>query len=342
MGMGYSWQQALSIVLLSGILFLIIAISPLRGKIISSIPMSLKSAISVGIGLFIALIGFFNSGIIQANNNLLSLNLHGAPQLLTLLGLAITVILMLYKRKGAILYGIVITTIIALFIGVTKLPESITMSSFNLAPVFLKFDFNLLTLGLIPLITTILSFTLVDMFDTVGTLIGTAGNADMLDVHGNLPRGDKAIIADAIATCAGAALGTSTVTTYVESATGIEQGGRTGLTSLVIGILFLLAILLAPIAGIVPAAATAPALIIVGVLMMGSVTKINWKDLEVAVPAFLTVTLMPFSYSIADGIGFGFISYVLIKIFRGKWQEVPALMYLLSLLFILKYLITFI
>ena len=262
--------------------------------------MSLKSAISVGIGLFIALIGFFNSGIIQANNNLLSLNLHGAPQLLTLLGLAITVILMLYKRKGAILYGIVITTIIALFIGVTKLPESITMSSFNLAPVFLKFDFNLLTLGLIPLITTILSFTLVDMFDTVGTLIGTAGNADMLDVHGNLPRGDKAIIADAIATCAGAALGTSTVTTYVESATGIEQGGRTGLTSLVIGILFLLAILLAPIAGIVPAAATAPALIIVGVLMMGSVTKINWKDLEVAVPCLFNRNFNAFFLTVSQ------------------------------------------
>lgn len=340
-GMGYSWQQALSIVLLSGILFLIIAISPLRGKIIASIPSSLKSAISVGIGLFIALIGFFNAGIVTANNNLLSLNLSGAPQILSLIGLALMILFMLFKQKGAILYGIIITTILALFMGVTKLPSDIALHNISIAPVLFKFDFNLLSLGIIPLLTTILSFTLVDMFDTIGTLVGTAGNADMLDVHGNLPRGDRAIIADAIATCAGSCLGTSTVTTYVESATGIEQGGRTGLTSAVTGILFLLAILLAPIAGIVPAAATAPALIIVGILMMGSVVRIDWKDLEIAVPAFLTIAMMPFAYSISDGIGFGFISYVLIKLLRGKSREVPILMWIISLLFILKYIVTF-
>lgn len=340
-GMGYSWQQALSIVLLSGILFLIIAISPLRGKIIASIPSSLKSAISVGIGLFIALIGFFNAGIVTANNNLLSLNLSGAPQILSLIGLALMILFMLFKQKGAILYGIIITTILALFMGVTKLPSDIALHNISIAPVLFKFDFNLLSLGIIPLLTTILSFTLVDMFDTIGTLVGTAGNANMLDVHGNLPRGDRAIIADAIATCAGSCLGTSTVTTYVESATGIEQGGRTGLTSAVTGILFLLAILLAPIAGIVPAAATAPALIIVGILMMGSVVRIDWKDLEIAVPAFLTIAMMPFAYSISDGIGFGFISYVLIKLLRGKSREVPILMWIISLLFILKYIVTF-
>lgn len=340
-GIGYTWQQALAIVLLSGILFLLIAISPLRGKIIAAIPASLKSAISVGIGLFIALIGLFNSGIITANNNLMSLNLAGIPQMLTLIGLAVTVLFMLLKQKAAILYGIIASTIIGLFLGVTHLPETLTLSNISIAPVFLKFDFNLLSLGIIPLLTTILSFTLVDMFDTIGTLIGTAGNANMLDADGNLPRGDKALIADAIATCAGACLGTSTVTTYVESATGIEQGGRTGLTSFTTGILFLLAILLAPIAGIVPAAATAPALIIVGVLMMGSVSKINWKDFEVAVPAFLTIAMMPFAYSISDGIGFGFISYVIIKLFRGKFREVPVLMYVLALLFVLKYVIAF-
>ena len=341
-GMGYSWQQALAIVLLSGILFLLVAISPLRSKIISSIPASLKSAISVGIGLFIALIGFFNAGIITANNNLLSLSLAGAPQLLALGGLLLTAIFMMLKLKGAILFGIIATTIVALIVGVAKLPADVALHNISLAPVFFKFDFNLLSLGLIPLITTILSFALVDMFDTVGTLIGTAGNADMLDKDGNLPRGDRAIIADAIATCAGACLGTSTVTTYVESATGIEQGGRTGLTSVVTGLLFLLAILLAPIAGIVPAAATAPALIIVGVLMMGSVGKIDWKNLEVAIPAFLTVVIMPFAYSISDGIGFGFISFVLIKVFLRKWREVPGLMWILSALFIIKYLIAFI
>ncbi len=342
LGMGYTWQQGLAIVLLSGILFLIIAISPLRSKIIEAIPSSLKSAISVGIGLFIALIGLLNSGIIEANNNLLSLNLSGMPQILTLIGLAVMVILMLFKQKAAILYGIIITTILALFVGVTKLPTSITLSNISLAPVWFKFDFNLLSLGIIPLITTIISFTMIDMFDTIGTLIGTAGNADMLDVHGNLPRGDRAIVADAIATCVGACVGTSTVTTYVESATGIEQGGRTGLTSLTTGILFLLAILLAPIAGIVPSAATAPALIIVGILMMSSVARIEWRNLETAVPAFLTMAIMPFAYSISDGIGFGFISYVLIKLFLGKAREVKLIMWVLALLFVLKYVITFI
>jgi AGZA family xanthine/uracil permease-like MFS transporter len=340
-GMGYSWQQALAIVLLSGILFLLVAISPLRSKIISSIPASLKSAISVGIGLFIALIGLFNAEIITANDNLLSLNLVGAPQLLALGGLLLTAIFMMFKLKGAILFGIIATTIVALIVGVAKLPTDVALHNISLAPVFFKFDFNLLSLGLIPLITTILSFTLVDMFDTVGTLIGTAENAGMLDKDGNLPRGDRALIADAIATCAGACLGTSTVTTYVESATGIEQGGRTGLTSVVVGILFLLAIFLAPIAGIVPAAATAPALIIVGVLMMGSVSKIDWKNLEVAIPAFLTVVMMPFAYSISDGIGFGFISYTLIKLIRGKAHEVHWLMWILSSLFVLKYLVAF-
>ena len=335
--LGYSWQQALAVVMLSGVLFLIIAISPLRGKIIAAIPMSLKSAISVGIGLFIALIGLFNAGIISANNNLLSLSLRGGPQMLALIGLAITFTLMLLKINGAILYGIVVTTVIGLLMGVTTLPASVTMKDINIMPVFFKMDFNLLSFGIIPLVTTILSFTLVDMFDTIGTLVGTASNTGMLDEEGNLPGGDKAIIADAMATVVGATLGTSTVTTYVESATGIEQGGRTGLTSVVIGLLFFLAIILAPIAGIVPAAATAPALIVVGVLMMASVANIDWKNLEIAIPAFLTMALMPFAYSISDGIGFGFISFTLIKVVLRKWREVPVLMWVLSALFVLKY-----
>lgn len=339
LGMGYTWQQGLAIVLLSGVLFLLITISPLRSKMIEMIPRSLKYAISGGIGLFIALIGLFNAGIITANNNLLSLNLIGKPQALALLGVAITFILMLLKVKGALLISIVATTIIGIFTGVTNLPSELTLANISLAPVFLQFDFNLLSLGLIPLITTILSFTLVDMFDTIGTLVGTAGNTGMLDEDGNLPQGDKALVADAVATCVGACMGTSTVTTYVESATGIEQGGRTGLTSVVVGILFLLSIFLAPIAGIVPAAATAPALIVVGVLMMGSMGKIEWSNLEVAIPAFFTVAIMPFAYSISDGIGFGFISYVLVKLVMRKWREVHWLMWIISALFIAKYLI---
>lgn len=340
--MGYTWQQSLAIVLLSGILFLLIAISPLRSKIIAAIPNSLKAAISVGIGLFITLIGLFNAGIIETTGaGLLGLNLGGSSQILAVIGLVIILGLMLLKVKGAMLFGIIATTAIGLLMGVAKLPETVLLSDISLAPVFFKFDFNLLTLGIIPLLTTILSFTLVDMFDTIGTLVGTAGNVDMLDEKGNLPGGDRAIIADAIATCAGACLGTSTVTTYVESATGIEQGGRTGLTSLTTGLLFLLAIFLAPIAGIVPVAATAPALIVVGILMMGSVVKVDWKNLEVAIPAFLTIIMMPFAYSISDGIGFGFISYVLIKLVLRKWREVPLLMWILAGLFVAKYLVNF-
>lgn len=340
-GMGYTWQQALSIVLLSGILFLVITISPIRSKVIESIPASLKAAISGGIGLFIALIGLLNAGIVNAHDNLLSLNLSGTPQILALIGFALTFAFMLLKVRGAILYGIILTTIVGYFMGVTKLPSSLTLANVSLAPVFFKFDFNLFTLGVLPLITTILSFAIVDMFDTVGTLIGTAGNAGMLDERGNLPGGDKALIADAIATCAGACLGTSTVTTYVESATGIEQGGRTGLTSLTTGVLFILAILLAPVAGIIPSAATSPALVIVGVLMMGSVARIDWKSLDVAIPAFLTIIMMPFAYSISDGIGFGFISYVLVKLVMRKPKDVPALMWILAGVFVVKYLLAF-
>ena len=339
LGMGYTWQQGLAIVLLSGVLFLLITISPLRSKMIEMIPRSLKYAISGGIGLFIALIGLLNAEIITANDNLLSLNLIGKPQALALLGVAITFILMLLKVKGALLISIVATTIIGIFTGVTNLPSELTLANVSLAPVFLQFDFNLLSLGLIPLITTILSFTLVDMFDSIGTLVGTAGNVGMLDEEGNLPQGDKALVADAVATCVGACLGTSTVTTYVESATGIEQGGRTGLTGVVVGILFLLSVFLAPVAGIVPAAATAPALIVVGVLMMSSMSKIEWSNLEIAIPAFFTVAIMPFAYSISDGIGFGFISYAIIKLVLRKWREVHWLMWIISALFIAKYLI---
>ena len=187
------------------------------------------------------------------------------------------------------------------------------------------------------MITAIVTFARCDCFDTVGTLIGTASNAGMLDKDGNLPHGDKALIADACATVVGACLGTSTVTTFVESSTGISEGGRTGLTSVVVGILFLLSVVFAPIAGIIPTQATAPALIIVGMLMIGNVAKIDWSDIEVALPCFLTIIMMPFAYSISDGIGFGFISYCVLKIFRGKFKEVPVLMYVLSALFILMY-----
>jgi Permeases len=344
-GMGYTWQQALSIVLISGILFLIITLTPLRVVIVNGIPSSLKSAIGGGIGLFIAFIGLLGSEIIRldAAANITALNLSSGGKInsnamLAIIGLVIIAALMVWKVKGAIFFGIIATTAIGFLFGITTLPESATMGAIQLAT-FWQFDFSgLMVNGLLPLITAVISFAIVDMFDTIGTLVGTAAGAGMLDEDGNLPRGDKALIADAIATCAGACLGTSTVTTYVESSSGISEGARTGLSSVVVSILFLFSIFLAPIAGIVPSAATAPALIIVGVLMLkGSIKSIEWENLEIAIPCFLTIAMMPFAYSISDGIAFGFIFYTLIKLICGKGKEVPALMYVLSIVFMLMY-----
>ncbi len=347
MGMGYTWQQGLTIVLISGILFLIIAISPLRGKIIASIPPCLKNAISVGIGLFITFVGLLNAGIVKCfgpeggSYTDMGVITKGSA-LLAIIGLLITAVLIAHKVKAAIFIGIIITTIIGIPMGVTTMPETITMSHIgNLSLTMFQFDFGgLMAMGILPLITAVISFAIVDCFDTVGTLLGTAGNAGMLDKDGNLPGGDKALIADAVATIFGACVGTSTVTTYVESSTGIQEGGRTGLASVVTGVLFLVCILLAPIAGIVPGAATAPALIIVGVYMMMGAVKIDWSDFETALPCFLTIAMMPFAYSISDGIGFGFISYTVIKLFRGKAKEVPVLIYILSAIFIVMYVLT--
>ena len=348
MGMGYTWQNALAIVMLSGLIFFAISVSPLRSKIIAAIPASLKSAISAGIGLFIALIGMFNVGIVRTTQaGLVELgSITGGTALVALIGLIITAVLMAYKVKGALFIGIIATTIVGIPFGVTTFPEKIAFYGFNtLAPVFGKVfteGFSgLMSHGLLALITAIITFAICDCFDTVGTLIGTAKAAGMLDKDGNLPKGDKALIADSIATVCGAILGTSTVTTFVESSTGISEGGRTGLTSLVVGILFILAaFFFGPIAGIIPGAATAPALIIVGVLMLGNAADINWKDIETAIPCFLTIALMPFAYSISDGIGFGFISYTLIKVARGKCKEVPIFLYVISVLFILKYILS--
>ncbi len=350
--MGYTWQEALAIVLLSGILFLVISVSPLRSKIISSIPGFLKSAISAGIGLFIAFIGLLNVKLVGFGAGVPALQflvddgtgnmVANTAGILTIIGLLITAILMAYKVKGAIVIGIIITTIIGFPMGETHLPDAITMSVFkDLGEVAFKLDIpGVMAKGILPLVTAVISFALVDCFDTVGTLIGTAKNAGMTDKNGNLPGGDRALIADAIATCCGACLGTSTVTTFVESSTGISEGARTGLSSIVVGVLFLLACLLAPVAGIIPSAATAPALIIVGVLMIKGATDVNWGDFEEACPAFLTIAMMPFAYSISDGIGFGFISYSIIKLARGKAKEVPVLVYIISVLFILKYILT--
>ena len=340
-GMGYTWQQGLAIVFISGLIFLAITISPLRSKVIASIPTPLKNAF----------IGLLNADIVKLSGDVvvdgatvatdysfLGNITHGAP-LLTIIGLIITGILIAYKVKGAIILGIIATTIIGIPFGLTVYsPMSFDLSV--LGNTFMQMDFSgLLTLGLMPLLTAIVSFAIVDMFDTVGTLIGTAGNAGMLDDQGNLPGGDRALLADAIATCSGACLGTSTVTTFVESSTGIAEGARTGLSSVVVGILFVLSCFLAPVAGLIPSAATAPALIIVGVYMIKGATKIDWTDFEVALPCFLTMAIMPFAYSISDGIGFGFISWTVIKLARGKGKQVPVLLYILSAIFIASYIL---
>lgn len=350
--MHYTWQQALTIVFISGILFLIIAVSPVRSKIIASIPAPLKAAISAGIGLFICFIGLLNADIVtlvgtvinEATGEVVSTDFSDLGAILTsgpalaLIGVLITGVLMAWKVKGAMFLGIIATTLIGIPMGLTHAPASLTENAITLAPTLFKFDFGgLFSHGVLPVVTAIVTFAMCDCFDTVGTLIGTASNAGMLDKDGNLPHGDKALVADACATVVGACLGTSTVTTFVESSTGISEGGRTGLTSVVVGILFLLSVVFAPIAGIIPTQATAPALIIVGMLMIGNVAKIDWSDIEVALPCFLTIIMMPFAYSISDGIGFGFISYCVLKIFRGKFKEVPVLMYVLSALFILMY-----
>ncbi|MCK9268231.1 MAG: NCS2 family permease [Alkaliphilus sp.] len=347
LGMGYTWQQTLAIVFLSGILFILLTVTGARRAIIDAIPASLKHAIGGGIGLFIALIGFQNAGIVvHEENTLVTLTRFDNPGvILAVIGLVITGILMVRKVKGAILIGIIITTLIGIPMGVTNTAIDTTIS-FDISKTFMKMDFagllkaqgtDSLLASLISALTVIISFALVDMFDTIGTLIGTANRAGMLDKDGNLRNMNKALLADAVATSAGAVLGTSTVTTYVESAAGVAEGGRTGLTAVTTGALFVLAVFLAPFALAIPSAATAPALIIVGVLMMGTIKQINFDDFAEALPAFLTIAVMPFTYSIANGIAAGLIFYPIVKIITGKAKEVHPTVYILAILFILKF-----
>lgn len=340
LGMGYSWQFALTAVFLEGIIFIILSFFSVREAIFNSIPMNLKKAVSVGIGLFIALIGFVNAGIVvPEGGTILNLgDLTGAAPILAVIGLILTGVLLAKKVKGALFIGILVTTLIGLPMGVSYMPNGTFLRIFSappsLAPGFFKFEFtNIFSLDMLIVIFT---FLFVDVFDTVGTLIGVSSKAKMLDEDGKLPRVKQALLADAIGTTAGAILGTSTVTTYVESASGVAEGGRTGLTALSTGVMFLLALILAPLFGMIPGAATAPALIIVGLFMMSPIKEIDFEDYTEAIPAFLTIVMMPFAYSIAEGIVFGMVSYVALKLFSGKGKEVTPIMYVLALLFILK------
>jgi len=334
LGMGKTWQFALTAVFVEGIIFLILTAVNIREAIVNSIPANLKKAIGVGIGLFIAFIGMQNAGIIVNNDaTLVGLN-HSwftGPAGLAMLGLVVTGVLMAFKVKGALLIGIITTTIIGIPFGITKYAGG---SYIPPAPYFFPFEFsNILSLDFVVVVFT---FLFVDMFDTVGTLIGCATKADMIQKDGSIPNCKEALFADAVGTTVGAVLGTSTVTTFVESSAGVVEGGRTGLTALTVAILFALSLFLAPLFESIPSAATAPALIIVGVMMMTPVKEIEWDDMTEAIPAFLTIIFMLVAYSIAEGIMFGIISYTLLKLFTKKSKEISIMTWVVFALFVLK------
>nr|WP_311444588.1 NCS2 family permease [Ezakiella coagulans] len=338
-GMKQSWQFALTAVLVEGIIFILLSLLKVREAIFDLIPLSLKKAVSAGIGLFIALVGLKNAGIIVANEGTtIGLgDLTANASIVALLGLIVIAILYARNVKGALLIGIIIATIIGIPLGVTTLPEGFKI--FSLPPSLKDVAFKFVPFSEImtkDFWIIVVTFLFVDIFDTVGTLAGVASKSGMLDEEGKLPRVSRALTADAVGTIFGACMGTSTVTTFVESSAGVAAGGRTGLTSVTTGIMFILALFIAPLFAIIPAAATAPVLVVVGVFMMSAVMEINWHDLTEAVPAFLTIAMMPFAYSIAEGIVFGIVSYTLIKTFTGKAKDVSALMWVLSVLFVLR------
>ena len=363
-GMGYSWQQALAAVFVEGIIFILLSLTNVREAIFNSIPMNLKHAVSVGIGLFIAFIGLQNAKIVVNNDSTLvsvfsfksavkdgTFNSMGITVLLALIGILVTAVLLVKNIKGGILWGILITWglgIICQFVGLyvpnpelgffSLLPDfSNGISVPSMAPTFMKMDFSIVFS--LDFVVIMFAFLFVDMFDTLGTLIGVASKADMLDKDGKLPKIKGALLSDAVGTSVGAVCGTSTVTTFVESASGVAEGGRTGLTAIVAAILFGLSLFLSPIFLAIPSFATAPALIVVGFLMLTSITKIDFNDYTEAIPCFIAIIAMPFMYSISEGIAMGVISYVVINLISGKAKEkkISVLMYVLTVLFILKY-----
>jgi len=338
--MGYSWEMAITAVFIEGIIFMLFSLFRIREAIIDSIPMNLKHAISVGIGLYIALIGFSNAGIIVRNEaTLVSLgDISSANVLLALSGIIVTSILLVLRIKAALVIGIIVTAVIGIPAGITHLPEGGLISlPPSLEPVFFKFDFSqVLSWNMLMIVFT---FLFVDIFDTVGTLVGVCSKANLLDSKGGVPKATQALFADAVGTTAGAILGTSTVTSYIESASGVQAGGKTGLTALTTGILFLLALFFAPLFMMIPGAATAPALVLVGLFMISPIQKVNLEDYAESIPVFLTIIIMPLAYSISEGIAFGMLSYVLIKMFTGRWKEISLVLYILAVFFILKHLL---
>ncbi len=335
LSMGKSWQFALTAVFIEGIIFILLTFFNVREAIINSIPMALKKAISVGIGLFIAFIGFTNSGIIVQGEGIPVMlgDLFSKEASIAIICLIIIGILLAYRFKGAILIGIIVGTIMGIATGLVELPEKLISSPPSMTSTLFQFEWN--NIFSKEMVIVVFTFLMIDMFDTVGTLIGVATKSKMLDENNKLPRAKHALFADAVGTTLGACLGTSTVTTYVESASGVAEGGRTGMTAVTTSVLFLLSLFFAPLFLVIPAAATAPALIIVGSFMMSPVKEIDWEDFTDAIPAFLTIIIMPLAYSISEGIIFGVVSYVIIKLISGRSKDVHPLAYVIAVAFML-------
>ena len=336
LGMGYSWQFALTAVLLEGLIFIVLTATNVREAIVNAIPLSLRHAIGAGIGLFITFIGLSSAGVVVNNDaTLVSLgDITSGSALLALIGLVITGFMFMRNVPGAILIGILVTMLIGIPMGVTEF-KGVMSHPESIAPIFCKFEFaKILSLDMLVVVFT---FLFIDMFDTVGTLVGVCTKANMIDEKGNIYRIKQAFMADAIATTIGAAIGTSTTTTYVESAAGVAQGGRSGLTALAVAICFAIALFFSPLFLSIPAAATAPALIIVGLLMMEPITKIPFDDFSEAIPAFVCIVMMPLTYSISNGILLGMIAYVLMNLVCGNFKKITIAMYILAILFVLKF-----
>ena len=336
LGMGYSWQFALTAVLIEGLIFIVLTLTNVREAIVNAIPQSLKDAIGAGIGLFIAFIGLQSAGVIVHDDaTLVALgDITSGSALLALIGLIITGFMYARKVPGAILIGILATMVIGIFIGVTEFQGVISKPE-SIAPIFCKFEFsNIFTLDMLVVVFT---FLFIDMFDTVGTLVGVCTRANMVDENGHIKRIKHAFMADSIATTAGAMLGTSTTTTYVESAAGVAQGGRSGLTALSVAGCFAIALFFSPLFLSIPSAATAPALVIVGLLMMEPIVKIPFDNFSESIPAFICIIMMPLTYSISNGILLGMITYVLMNVICGNFRKITPVMYVLAVLFILKY-----
>lgn len=361
--MGYDWHVALTAVFIEGIIFIVMSLTNVREAIFNSIPKQLKIAVSVGIGFFITFIGLQNAGIIVDGSTLVGLfsfssalkdgtfNTAGISALLTLIGVLITVYMLIKGVKGYMLYGILITWLLGIICQLTGIyvpdgesyfsviPTAVFSMPQSMSSTFLKFDFSFITQHFLDFLVMMFAFLFVDIFDTLGTVIGCASKANMLDENGKLPQIKGVLLADAVGTTIGACLGTSTITTFVESSSGITEGGRTGLTSVTVGVLFLASLFLSPLFLTVPSFATAPALIVVGFLMMQQVSKIEWNDMAEAVPCFMCIVFMGFAYSISEGISFGVITYVVLHVLLGKTKDLSPLMYVLAVLFVLKYIV---